>query len=214
MPDRSGAKRNRAAEAHGGGAVPTRAICIAAVVLGAACSCARAGRAAATVAVSARVDSFAEWSASEFTTSVSTFSSGRSLRIAKTLTLLANTDVSLTVTPDVAGGVLTAANGEHLPTAHTLTGDVEPLEPRAHPGAADVYRLGHVPGRGAYEVTLCVDARLPAGESLRSARCTAGVRNIPRGSRRIDAAFEVHTSAHDSRETTAYHCGFSITATW
>ena len=128
--------------------------------------------------------------------------------------LLANTDVSLTVAPDATRGVLTAAEGESLPTAYTLAGDAELVEPRAHAGAADVYRLRHVPGRGAYGVTLCVDARLPAGAALQSAQCTARIQGTARGSRRIDATFEVNTSSQDSPETAPYRCGFSITAAW
>lgn len=194
--------------------MPTRTISIAAVVLGAACSCAQAGRATATVAVSARVDSFAEWSVSEFPTSVSTLSSGRSLRIAKTLTLLANTDVSLTVAPDATGGALTAADGNTLQTACTLSGDVELTERRNHTGAGNVYRVRHVPGRGAYDVTLDLRVMLPAGVTVQSAKCTISIRHAGRAHERVDATFEVNTSAQDSSETTAYCGGFSITATW
>ena len=84
---------------------------IAAAVLALACSWAEAGKATATVGISARVDAFAEWRAGETRAAVTTATGGRSVRIAKTLTLFANTDVTLTLAPHLNAGVLTAADG-------------------------------------------------------------------------------------------------------
>ena len=181
---------------------------IAASVLGLACSWAEAGKATATVGISARVDAFAEWRAGETPTSVTTATGGRSLRIAKTLTLFANTDVSLTLAPHVNGGVLTADDGETLQTTATLTGDVEPAP------VGSVHRLRHLPGRGAYDVTLDVRATLPAGMVMQSAKCATSVQRAGRNAQRIDATFEVNASPQDSLESTAYRCGFGITVSW
>jgi len=142
------------------------------------------------------------------------------LRIAKTLTLFANTDVSLTLAPHVNssfvpaglrrtdGGVLTADDGETLQTTATLTGDVEPAP------VGSVHHLRHLPGRGAYDVTLDVRATLPAGMVMQSAKCATSVQRAGRNAQRIDATFEVNASPQDSLESTAYRCGFGITVSW
>ena len=181
---------------------------IGAAVLALAYSWAEAGQATARVSISARVDGFAEWCAGETPTVVTTATGGRSVRIAKTLTLFANTEVTLTLTPHVNAGVLTADEGGALQTAATLTGDVEPAP------VGNVYRVHHVPGRGAYDITLDVGATLPAGMVMQSAKCATSMQRAGQNSQRVDATFEVNASAQDSLESTAYRCGFSITASW
>ena len=187
---------------------------IATAVLGLACSWAEAGKATATVGISARVDAFAEWRAGETPTSVTTATGGRSVRIAKTLTLFANTDVTVTLAPHLNVGVLTADNREALQTAATLTGDVEPAERREHAPLGSVHRLRHLPGRRAYDVTLDVRATLPAGMVVQSTTCATSVQRAGRNSQRVDAAFEVNASGQDSPAPKAYRCGFSITVSW
>ena len=214
MADRLGAKRNRAFEAPGANTVWRRIIFIAAVVLGLACPQVQAGEATATIGISARVNRTAEWSVSEAPISVTTYDGGRSLLIAKTLTLLANTDVSLTLAPQLNGGVLTATDGDALQTAATLTGDVELAETRQHANVANIYRVRHIPGRGVYSVTLDVRASVPAGTVMQSPRCTTRIQPAGQNTQRIDAIFEVNASGQDPFESKAYRCGFSITASW
>ena len=187
---------------------------IAAAVLGLACSWAEAGKATATVGISARVDAFAEWRAGETPAAVTTTTGGRSVRIAKTLTLFANTDVTVTLAPHLNAGVLTADNREALQTAATLTGDVAPAGPREHAPVGSTYRVRQVPGRGAYDVTLDVRATLPAGMVVQSATCATSVQRAGRNSQRVDAILEVNASAQDSLESAAYRCGFGITVSW
>lgn len=183
-------------------------ILIAAAVLGLVCWGVQAGQATVTLGIVARVDPFAEWRVSEDPTSLTTVTDGRSLHIAKTLTLFANTDVSLTLAPHVNGGVLTADDGQTLQTAGSLTVDVEP------DGVGSVYRIRHVPGRGAYEVTLNVRATLPAGTAIHSAACTTSVHRAGQNCEQVDATFEVNASGQDSPALKPYRCGFSITVSW
>ena len=194
-----------------------RAVLIAAAVLGLAHSWARAGETAATVGISARVDPFAEWCASETPAPVVTAGEGRSLRIEKTLRLFANTDVTLTLSPRVNRGILTASGGQTLATAAGLTGDVELADTRAHGGMGGVYRVRHVPGRGAYDVTLDVRATLAPAVTARSAKATSRTQGAGEGSKRVDTIVEVSASAPDAPDApgpTTYRCGFSITASW
>ncbi len=183
-------------------------ILIAAAVLGLVCWGVQAGQATATIGISARVDPFAEWAVSEAPTSLTTITEGQSLHIAKTLTLFANTDVSLTLAPHVNGGALTADDGEALQTVGSLTGDV------ASADVGNVYRIRHVPGRGAYEVVLDVRATLPAGMAIHSATSTTSVQHAGQNHQQADATFEVNASAQDSPALKTYRCGYSITVSW
>ena len=189
-------------------------IFIAAVVLDLACSSAQAGEAAVTVGISARVNRFAEWCVSKAPTSVAAVMGGGSLRIAKRLTLFANTDVSLTLAPHVNNGILTAADGEALQMAATLTGDVELAECRERADVGNVYRVRHVPGHGVYAVTLDVRASVPAGTVMQAAKCATSIRPAGQNTQRIDVIFEVNASGQGPLESKAYRCGFSITASW
>ena len=189
-------------------------IFIAVVVLDLACSSAQAGEAAMTVGISARVNRFAEWCVSDTPTSVATTVRGRSLHIAKTLTLLANTDVMLTLAPQLNGGVLTTTDGDTLQTAATLTGDVGLAEYREYPDVVNVYRVRHIPGRSVYAVTLNVSASVPEGTVMQAATCDTSIGAPGQNTQRIDAIFEVNVLEQSPLESKAYRCGFSITVSW
>ena len=191
-----------------------RTIFVAAVVLDLACPQVRAGDATATIGISARVNRFAEWSLSEAPSSVTTAIRGGSLRIAKRATLFANADVSLTLVPHGNDGILSCADGDVLETVCKLTGDVELAHRPEHGGTGNLYRVRHIPGRGAYAVTLDVHASVPAQTVIEAAGCATSIRTVEQNPQRIDAIFEVNASGQDPPESKAYRCGFTITASW
>ena len=198
----------------GASAMSRHSIFVGTVVFGLACAQVQAEEAAATIGISARVNSFAEWCEGETPASVTTAAGGRSLRIAKALTLFANTDVSLTLAPQLNGGVLTAGDGDTLHTSVALTGDGELADRPEHGGTGKLYRVRHVPGRGAYALTLDVRASLPAGRVVQTARSATSIRPAGQNTQRIDAIFEVNASEKGPLESKAYRCGFSITVSW
>jgi len=185
-----------------------RVIVVWAIFLGLACSCARAGQAAITVDISARVDSFAEWCVDETSASVTTDVVGRSLCIAKTLKLYANTDATLTLAPGANEGILTADDGEVLQTATVLTGDLAPV------GPGETCYIRHVPGCGVYKVTISVQASLPEGATIRSAEAACNIQPRHSSRQRATVLFQVNTSGPDSQQAKAYRCGVILTAVW
>ena len=178
------------------------------------CSQAQAGEATATVSISARVNPFAEWCVSESPTLATTSIGGRSVRIEQTLKLFANTDVSLTLAPDVNDGILTCPNGDVLETVSKLTGDVELADRPEHGGTENFYRIRHIPGRGACDVTLDVRATLPARMTIQSAKCTASIQRAGPNPQRVDVTFEISASTPDLEQTKTYRCGLSVTIAW
>ena len=190
------------------------AIVIGMLVLPLTCSWSQAGEATVSVTVSARVNSFAEWSVSEAPASVTTAANGHSLHIEQPLTLFANTDVTLTLTPGVNGGVLTAANGEVLQTTCTLAGDVVSAIPAKHAGVGNVYRVRHLPGRGAYQVVLELRAAASPIIAIHSGKCTTSIRRAGHKYQRADAMFEVIATGEDLPVAKTYRGGYSITVSW
>jgi len=122
--------------------------------------------------------------------------------------------VSLTLAPDVNDGILTCPNGDVLETVCKLTGDVELADRPEHGGTENFYRIRHIPGRGACDVTLDVRATSPARMTIQSAECTASIQRAGPNPQRVDVTFEISAATPDSEQTKTYRCGLSVTIAW
>jgi len=150
-------------------------------------SMALGGSDAATVSITATVDSFAEWAnaapaiaAADWTAHISAVDQAITASLA--LTLYANVNTTVTPTAGASSGILT--NGtETLSTSYKITGDVgTPDTDYKAAGAGEgaffnenTYSVTHVAGDGSYALTLGAKAVSPNNRAPDAGDYSCGV---------------------------------------
>jgi hypothetical protein len=147
-----------------------------------------AGSVATTITLTGTVDQFAEWDSATQTIAAVDWSGhitavNQSQTVSKGFVLYANDDVVLEPTAGASSGILTSGT-ETLTTEYQLRGDLtvpDAAYKAAGAGggqffaAANDYAITHVPGDGAYAVTLMARMTSPAARAPDSGDYSCGV---------------------------------------